>query len=234
MDQLTKNIEDRLSDKLHDELTKSFIDKKISILSRSLKQDLVLNTNINKENKIHIDGQLIGELKGLKFLIEVTSKTLDTDIKSIKKAARKGIEKELVKRVDTILAEKEIEINSDSKIIWKSNPIARLKKGNNYLTPEIEVIADDALDEGSKTKLLKFLNEWLSKHINNLLGDLIRLTTHKISNQYLRGLVFQLYENNGVIKRNEVDKTVKLIQLRKGKLWGMGIKIGRYHIYQKC
>ena len=68
--QLTKSIEDKLSDKLHDELTKSFIDKKISILSRSLKQDLVLNTEISDENKIYIDSQLIGELKGLKFLIE--------------------------------------------------------------------------------------------------------------------------------------------------------------------
>ena len=84
--QLTKSIEDKLSDKLHDELTKSFIDKKISILSRSLKQDLVLNTEINDENKIYIDGQLVGELKGLKFLIY--SKTLDTDIKSIKKAPK--------------------------------------------------------------------------------------------------------------------------------------------------
>ena len=55
--QLTKSIEDKLSDKLHDELTKSFIDKKISMLSRGLKQDLVLNTEINDENKIHIDGQ---------------------------------------------------------------------------------------------------------------------------------------------------------------------------------
>ena len=106
--QLTKNIEDKLSDKLHDELTKSFIDKKISILSRSLKQDLVLNTKINEENKIHIDGKLIGELKGLKFLIEVTSKTLDTDIKSIKKAARKGVEEELIKRVDNIVSNGEI------------------------------------------------------------------------------------------------------------------------------
>ena len=44
--QLTKSIEDKLSDKLHDELTRSFIDKKISILSRSLKQDLVLKTKI--------------------------------------------------------------------------------------------------------------------------------------------------------------------------------------------
>ena len=93
--QLTKSIEDKLSDKLHDELTKSFIDKKISILSRNLKQDLVLNTEINSENKIHIDGQLVGELKGLKFLIEVTSKTLDTDIKSIKKLQEKVLKKNL-------------------------------------------------------------------------------------------------------------------------------------------
>ena len=44
--------------------------------------------------------------------------------------------------------------------------------------------------------------------------------------------MFQLYENNGVVKRSEVDKIVKSIppEERK-KLWGMGIKIGRYHIY---
>ena len=230
--QLTKNIEDKLSDKLHEELTKSFIDKKISILSRSLKQDLVLNTEINDENKIHIDGQLIGELKGLKFLIEITPKTLDTDIKSIKKAARRGVEKELLKRVDEILNNAEIEINSQNKIIWKENPIARLKKGNNYLNPDIDIIADDSLDEESKSKLTSFLNKWLVRHINIVLGDLIKLTKHKITNQYLRGLVFQLYENNGVIKRSDVDKIVKSIPVEeRKKLWGMGIKIGRYHIY---
>ena len=230
--QLTKNIEDKLSDKLHDELTKSFIDKKISILSRSLKQDLVLDTEISNDNKIHIDGQLIGEMKGLKFIIEVTSKTLDTDIKSIKKAARKGVEKELVKRVDEILTKAEITINNESKIVWKNNPIARLKKGNDYLNPVIDIIADDSLNEISKSKLNTFLNKWLSSHINEVLGDLTKLTKHQIKNQYLRGLVFQLYENNGVIKRSEVDKIVKLIPAdERKKLWGMGVKIGRYHIY---
>tara|TARA_Y100000817_G_scaffold314919_1_gene316035 strand:- start:1472 stop:3937 length:2466 start_codon:yes stop_codon:yes gene_type:complete len=230
--QLTKSIEDKLSDKLHDELTKSFIDKKISILSRSLKQDLVLNTEISEDNKIHIDGQLIGELKGLKFIIEVTSKTLDTDIKSIKKAARKGVEKELVKRVDEILSKSEIKINNESKITWKNNPIARLKRGNDYLNPDIDIIADDSLSEDSKSKLIIFLTKWLNDYINDLLGDLIKLTKHQISNQYLRGLVFQLYENNGVVKRSEVDKIVKSIPVdERKKLWGMGIKIGRYHIY---
>ena len=230
--QLTKSIEDKLSDKLHEELTKSFIDKKISILSRSLKQDLILNTEINEENKIHIDGQRVGELKGLKFIIEVTSKTLDTDIKSIKKAARKGIEGELVKRVEEILTKKEVSINNQNQIIWKENAVARLKKGNDYLNPEIEIIADDSLNEEAKMKLLKFLSNWLIDYINEVLGDLIKLTKHKVTNQYLRGLIFQLYENNGVIKRSDVENIVKSIPaVERKKLWGMGIKIGRYHIY---
>ena len=230
--QLTKNIEDKLSDKLHDELTKSFIDKKISILSRSLKQDLVLDTKINDQNKIHINGQLVGELKGLKFLIEITSKTLDTDIKSIKKAARKGVEKELMKRVDKILADKDLKINNENKIIWRNNPIARLKKGNDYLNPEIDIIADDSLNHDTKIKLIRFLNDWLTTYINEVLGDLINLTKYKIINQYLRGLVFQLYENNGVVKRIDVEKIVDQIPAEERKrLWGMGIKIGRYHIY---
>ena len=114
----------------------------------------------------------------------------------------------------------------------ENNPIARLRKGNDYLNPDIEIISDDSLSEDSKLKLSIFLNKWLKNYIDKVLGDLIKLTKHKITNQYLRGLVFQLYENNGVIKRTEVDKIVKLIPTEeRKKLWGMGIKIGRYHIY---
>ena len=137
-----------------------------------------------------------------------------------------------MKRVGEILEKTEIDLSDDNKIIWKNNPIARLKRGSNYLNPEIDIIADDSLNEESKLKLTKFLNNWLTKYINEVLGDLVLLTRHKITNQYLRGLVFQLYENNGVIKRNEIDQIVKLIPSEeRKKLWGMGIKIGRYHIY---
>jgi len=171
-------------------------------------------------------------LKGLKFLIELTSKTLDTDIKSIKKAARKGVKDELDKRVNKIIEIQDISIDGSSKIIWKGNPIGRLKKGNDYLNPEIEVIADEALEFESKIKLEEFLKKWFRNYINEILGDLINLTKKKTDNQYLRALIFQLYEKNGVIKRNEIDNIVKLIPAEeRKKLWGMGIKIGRYHIY---
>jgi len=230
--QQTKNIEDNLSDKLHEELTRSFIDKKMSILSRGLKQDMVLKTEITKEDKVLIDNQYIGKLKGLKFNIELTSGSLDSDIKSIKKAARKGIHEELQKRVDAIIKDKDIDLKDDSKIYWGTNPIAKIKKGNDYLSPEIDLLADDALTNESKKELENFLKVWLIDYINESLGDLINLIKTDSGNKYLRALMFQIYENNGFVKRKEVEQIVKSISKEDRKqIWKMGIKIGRYHIY---
>ncbi len=230
--QLTKNIEDTLSDRLHEELTKSFIDKKISILARGLKQDIILKTEVSEGHKILIDKQYLGKLKGLQFIIDFTSKNLDVDLKSIKKAARKGVEEELIKRVKTIIKEKNLSINFDNKIIWQDNPIAKIKKGENYLIPELEIVADDSLPLEEKRELDQFLKSWIESHINEVLGDLINLTKIKIENQYLRALAYQLYENNGVLKREKIDDIIKLISKEeRKKLWGMGIKIGRYHVF---
>ncbi len=229
---LTKDIEDILSEKLHQELTKSFIDKKISILSRGLKQDIVLDTEVSENNKVLINGQHIGELKGLKFNIELTSKTLDTDIKSIKKAARKGIAKELSRRVKNIIDTKEVSPGDDNKIYWKENMIAKIKKGNDYLNPLIEIVADDSIHKDSKENLEIFLKKWFSEYINTELKDLLGLKNIKIDDKYLRALIFQIYENNGVIKRKKIEHIIKLIpKEERKKLWNMGVKIGKYHVY---
>jgi len=230
--QLTKSIEDNLSDRLHEELTKSFIDKKISILARGLKQDMVLETAVDENNKVLIDKQYVGKLKGLKFIIDFNSKNLDVDLKSIKKAARIGVEKELIKRAKQIVQEGKLSINQENKIIWLDNPIAKIKKGENYLNPEIEIIADDALPVDVKEELEQFTKNWLYSYINEILKDLINLTNIKIENQYLRALSFQLYENNGVLKRKDIDEIIKFISKEeRKKLWLMGIKIGRYHVF---
>jgi ATP-dependent RNA helicase SUPV3L1/SUV3 len=230
--QLTKSIENNLSGRLHEELTKSFIDKKISILARGLKQDIILETEVGEDHKVLIDKQYVGELKGLKFVIDFTSKNLDADLKSIKKAARKGVEEELIKRVINITKEKNLSIDSKNRIIWQNNPIAKIKKGDNYLTPEIEIIADDALPADEEKELKQYIKNWISLHVNEILGDLINLVKIKIENQYLRALAYRLYEDNGVLKRTNVKEIIDLIpKEERKKLWGMGIKIGRYHIF---
>ena len=229
--QMSKDIEDNLSDKLHTELTKSFIDKRISVLSRGLKQDLKLKTTITDDNVI-IDEQLIGKLKGLKLNLEFTSGTLDTDIKSLKKAARQGIADELIRRTKEIVNEKQIVFKDNYKIYWKDGAIAKIKKGKNYLYPEIEIIADEALDPQTKNELTSFLNHWLKGYILEQLRDLINLTKLQNDNKYLRALAYQLYESNGVLKRINVEEIVKAISKEERKQFRkLGIKIGRYHIF---
>ena len=228
----TKSIEDKLSDNLHEELTKSFVDKRISVLSRSLKQDIVLGTEIKNENEVIIDGQYIGQLKGMKLEIELKSGSLKTDLKSLKKAARQAIAPELMRRANRIINSSVFEINDDNKIYWLGNPIAYLKIGKNYLNPSLELIIDEAIDVESKEKLKNSLEEKLNSIIKNELSDLVNLTKQKFKNSYVRALCFQLFENNGIIKRENSNEIIKNIpKEERVNLRRAGIKIGRYHVF---
>ena len=173
-----------------------------------LKQDLKLDTTIKENNDVIINKQLIGNLKGLKLNLEFTKGTLDTDIKSLKKAARQGIANELINRAKEISEKKELEFKDDFKIYWKDNPVAKIKKGSNYLSPEIDIIADEALDINFRKDLIISLNLWIKNLISEELKDLVNLIKFKNNNKYLRALSFQLYENNGVLKRDNIKDIV--------------------------
>ena len=72
----------------------------------------------------------------------------------------------------------------------------------------------------------------MKSYISEHLSDLINLTKLENKNKYLRALAFQLYENNGILKRDVVNDVVKLISKEERKQFrNLGIKIGRYHIF---
>ena len=116
----TKLLEDKLSDRLHEELTKTFIDKRASILARGLKQDMEFKTEILENNDVKIDDQFIGKINGLKLELDLKQGALETDIKSLKKAARQTIGPELEERVQNIIDTGLIELNNDLRFIGKN------------------------------------------------------------------------------------------------------------------
>ena len=62
--------------------------------------------------------------------------------------------------------------------------------------------------------------------------SLFRLKNIKNSNPNIRALSYQLYENNGVLKRENVQNIVKkLTQENRKVLRDIGVKFGRYHIF---
>ena len=228
----TKHLEDRLSDRLHEELTKTFIDKRASVLARGLKQDMEFKTEILQNNDVKIDDQFIGKIKGLKLELDLKKGALETDIKSLKKAARQTIGPELEKRVQSIIDTGLISLNEDFKIYWNDFSIAKLTTGSDYLNPNFDLIVDDIIEQNTKQKLNDYINKWIHTKINNVLKSLIDLKNIKENNSSIKALAYQLYENNGVLKRDQVSEYLKNLEQNERKiLRDLGVKFGRYHVF---
>ena len=201
----TKLLEDKLSDRLHEELTKSFIDKRASVLARGLKKDITFDTQILENGKVMINNQFIGQLKALKLELDLKIGALDTDIKSLKKAARKTVGPEILNRIEQIKRTGLVELKDDFKIYWERYPIANLSPGKDYLNPELSLVIDDMVESSDQLQLSNYLMNWLNNKIKDDLKSLIDLKQIKINNPSIRALAYQLYENNGVIKREDVS-----------------------------
>ena len=228
----TKHLEDRLSDRLHEELTKTFIDKRASVLARGLKQDMEFKTEILHNNSVMIDDQFIGKINGLKLELDLKKGALETDIKSLKKAARQTIGPELEKRIQIIIDTGLVELSDDFKIYWNDSPIAKLSSGNDYLNPNFELIIDETIEQNQKLKLTDFINKWIQNKINTVLKSLIDLKNLKEKNSSIKALAYQLYENNGVLKREQVSEYLKTLGQNERKiLRELGVKFGRYHVF---
>ena len=230
----TKDIEDKLSEKLHEELSKSFVDKRISVLSKGLKQDIKLNTQISKNNEIFINDHYIGKINGLKIELNYSQSNLETDIKSLKKAARNGAKDELSSKINEIIQNPDfLELKEDCKIYWNNQKISEIKPGKNYLNPKIKLLIDETVDQADFLKLQDFLEQWIDSEKKKSLKDLISIEKSNFENPESRGLCYQLFENNGVLKRDLANNLLKIISKEERyQLRTKGIKIGKYHVYQ--
>ena len=89
--------------------------------------------------------------------------------------------------------------------------------GKDYLNPNFELIVDDILEQNQKQKLIDFLNKWIKNKINTVLKSLIDLKDLKEKNSSIKALAYQLYENNGVLKREQVSEYLKNLGTNRKK-----------------
>ena len=94
------------------------------------------------------------------------------------------------------------------------------------------MIIDDILENNEKQKLSDFIEKWIKEKILLILKSLMDLKNLKESNSSVKALAYQLYENNGVIKRENVTDYLKILgQDERKVLRDLGVKFGRYHVF---
>src|SRR6266852_5815528 len=85
----TREVENKLSDALHERLTERFVDRRTSVLMRRLRENVSLNTEIGKTGEVIVEGHAIGRLDGFTFAPETAE--AGSDAKALQAAAQKAL-----------------------------------------------------------------------------------------------------------------------------------------------
>ncbi len=170
----TKKVENKLSDELHERLTKRFVDKKIALLSKKMNEKIDLEAIIKFDGKVLVEGQEVGYLRNFDFIPEISS---DEHSARILTAARKALPKKLDKIVNEFLnsSEDALKLDNEGNVLWMENSIGRLSKGDNIYTPKVVLKIFDMLSLEQRTKIQKKCEKSISEIINKTLNSCLKL-----------------------------------------------------------
>jgi ATP-dependent RNA helicase SUPV3L1/SUV3 len=228
----TREIEDRLSDALHERLTKRFVDRRTSVLMKRLRENTMLEAEISPTGAVLVEGHHVGELQGFRFTADQTAE--GEDAKAVKTAAQKALALEFEARAERFSASgnNDIALGSDGVLRWIGAPIATLTSGEDVLKPRVILLADEQLTGPARDKVAARAERFVNFQVETLLKPLIDLKNAEQLTGIGRGIAFQLVENFGLLNRRDIADEVKsLDQEGRGALRRLGVRFGAYHIF---
>jgi ATP-dependent RNA helicase SUPV3L1/SUV3 len=227
-----RQIEDKLSDALHDRLTQRFIDRRTSVLMKRLNRREGLMSTVEQDGAIHVEGEYVGHMKGFHFIPDgASSMALE---RTLKAASLKAVAQEVQARAQAVAAtpDPDLTLTKDGHIIWQSSPIARLEAGTSILKPRVSLIAGDQLNGADREAVQLRLERWVQRHIGALLEPLIKLEEDDEITGLARGFSFRLVEGLGVLPRDEIAEEVKSVsQEERAGLRKHGVRFGAFHVF---
>lgn len=236
----TRDVEDRLSDALHERLTKRFVSRRTSVLMRELRQKGKLMANIETDGGVYVEDHFIGTIEGFQF--KEDEGAFGEDSKILRNAADKVLKEEIKNRAEEFNQSEDGEISlifgdplTRSTINWRGIPVGRIMKGASILTPKAIVQPTPVLQGDALNLVQAKLDRWLEAHIADVLAPLFALQeaangakdeegNDRISGM-ARGIAFQMVEKLGTIPRRLIAKDFKEVdsagrfQIKKLGVW---------------
>jgi ATP-dependent RNA helicase SUPV3L1/SUV3 len=229
---VTRAVEDKLSDALHERLTARFVDRRTSVLMRRLRENTTLESEISKTGEVTVEGHQVGRLEGFRFAADPSAG--GSEAKALHAAAQKALAGEIDARAAKLsqAADEQFVLTSDGTIRWTGDAVGKLVAGDEVLRPRIRILADEQLTGAAREQVQARLDLWIKAHIDKLLGPLSALAAAEDVIGIARGVAYRLIEDLGVLERQKVADDVKgLDQGSRAALRKYGVRFGAYHLY---
>jgi ATP-dependent RNA helicase SUPV3L1/SUV3 len=229
---VTRQVEDNLSDALHERLTHRFVDRRTSVLMRRLRENAMLEAEITAAGDVLVEGQHVGLLHGFRFTPDPQAE--GEAQRTLNAAALKALAGEIESRAQRVndAVDQAFVLAHDGVLRWLGEPVGKLAAGDHILKPRVRVLADEQLTGAPLEMVQRRLDLWIEQHVRKLLGPLMELESGEGLEGLARGVAFQIGEALGVLERSRVANDIKqLDQNARGALRKSGVRFGAHHIY---
>ena len=222
----TRQVEDLLSDALHERLTTRFVDRRAADLMRRLDEGPDLLSAVTSRGEVVVEGHSVGHVAGFGFVPDPA--TEGPERRLVLRAARRALREWMPRRVSALEAAGDAALvwAANHRLIWEGAAVARLRQGASLLRPMVEVLDSEYLDGPHRERVRVRLQRYVTQAIERELAPLFAAEAAAAAIPALRGLVHRVAEAGGVLPgATEVPAALR------GALKQAGVRAGRYALF---
>ncbi len=234
-------LEQKLSDALHEKLTQRFVDRRTTLLVRSMGADATaLDVRFGEEGSITVEGEPLGRLDGFDMRIDHLARLEDR--KRLTAAVERELPKEIARRAQILVGAPDRDFTLVTcaglpvKIGWKNTSVATLVRGRALLSPALALHpALLKLPAELRAQILQRLVLWLDHLLDTRLAplkSLLALSNDPHIPAAVRAVAASLASASGVFARSPIEASLDaLTPQERRRLRQAGVVIGALDIF---
>ncbi len=232
---ITRSIEDRISDTLHNRLTQRFVEKRISILAKKFGKNKDPVASIDRLGNVLIEGQSVGKMSGFSLILDEET----TDKRELARVVNQILPAEIKRRTRQLVESKDNLFtlgiyNKKEKlgvIYWQDAPIGRVTRGQSPIKPDIKLFDSGSIQIELRQKITNRLKIWLNNYIQETL-PYSDVNNSKSLKGIVGGVAYHVVESFGFAPRKKIgDILNELNRQDRNQLWEYGIRVGYFGAY---
>ena len=219
----TREIEDRLSDALHERLTARFVDRRVLVALGP--SDGIA---VGADGHVDVGGHGVGRVTNWSF---VPSGSLPS--RSADAAIRRRLRQWVREPVDALIGggDAAIDVDDRARLVSGGVVLGRLGRGPSVLEPKIAIGRLDLLEVADRERIRARLERWRDRYVAGLFASLDRPAASQLSAS-ARGLLYATRASLGTVDRSEVEGIVRDLSAEdRRRLAKLDVRLGTRTVY---